>query len=141
MGFCSSASASDVKLYRIAEKADGKVVVGEWIVYKDKRTLEDKGFWSYHDIDRIAPGVGTNHSGKTEYFREELLSQKELEEVFVVKTAPVETAPKIEYPWRDCPQSREYWKQLKGTPGMTEEVAHSLMTARFPKPGRDVFTW
>lgn len=136
-----SASASDVKFFRIAEKADGKTVVGEWVVYKDKKTLADKGFWSYHDVTRIAPGVGTNHAGKTEYFREELLSQTELEEVFVVKSAPVQTAPKVEHAWRDCPQSRKYWEQLKSTPGMTREIAESLMKAQFPKQGGDAFGW
>lgn len=140
MGVVSS-SASDVKFYRFAEKADGKTIVGEWVIYKDKKTLQDKGFWSYTDIVRIAPGVGTNHAGKTVYFREEVPSQTELEQVFHVETAPVPAAPKVEHPWRDCPASRKYWEQLKRTKGMTQEMAESLMTSQFPKNGNDSFTW
>ena len=127
------AKENEVVHYRFGELNDGRTIIGKWVVYKDKKTLSDRGFWDFQLITRTSPGEGYDYKNRRVQFREEIPTKTELEEVFYIPETVV-TAPKIEVPWRDCLSAQKYWRELMDMK-VEKSIAVKKMCEKFPIAG------
>lgn len=126
-----------IEFYRFGEAADGRTIVGKWVLFRDKK-LNIRGFWAFKLITRTSAGIGEDDKGKTVHFREEVPSKSELEETFIVPEAPAESAAKVEVPWRDCLKAQQQWREFMRL-GVAREKAIDEMKRLFPVSGASAY--